>query len=597
VKRRGASLAAGLALWLATLLAGCGERASLAPAPAPAAAGYAGSARCAACHAAEARAWAQTAHGLHGSFAIEKPEPTALAVGSRWMQAYLLETPSGLHRINERCWDLTAKDWRGVPEVLAEIAGSGRDDLERPGPATLMPLTGRTFETDCAGCHASGAFLDVGGLDVQSGLGRLRAQRQEEAISCEACHGPGLSHAQAWAKADASRPMVRLEKLTPRESLALCARCHGGPPTVGDFGPADAPHYVAQIGMAGAHFPDGRAAGQVYQVDAFVRSGCHLEGGLVCADCHDPHGPGRHGGASGDWACTRCHEGFAARSHTHHAPDQPGARCVECHMPRVLTGLLAHQRDHRIGVPLPQVRSSPDACTACHKDRDKDWASEAWSRWWGAPPQATIDAVAALARARRGERDDAALARALEHPDAYFRAVAVRTLERAEAVLDDPLPEVRLVAASVAGSGPGGQAALERLTRDPSLRVRAAAWQRAAAFGRRVPVQALGDLVAAARHELGNADVRLLVAELERTGGSRRSAAEWTEAAWLAKPLNPALATQAAGAWIELGDHARAARILAAAAAAQPADEQRARLEELLERCLASDPRRGGRAP
>jgi hypothetical protein len=349
--------------------------------------------------------------------------------------------------------------------------------------------------------------------------------------------------------------------------------------------------------MAAAHFPDGRAAGQVYQVDAFVRSGCHLDGGLVCADCHDPHGPGRHGGSAGDWACTRCHAGYAGRDHTHHAPAGAGARCVECHMPRLLTGLVAHQRDHRIGVPLPQVRSSPDACTACHAGRTKDWASEAWQRWWGEPPRETIDAVAALASARRGVRDEAALTRVLSHPDAYFRAVAVRALGRADAVLDDPLPEVRLVAASVAGGGPSGDEALARLARDPSLRVRAAAWQRAAALGRRVPAEALTDLAEAARHEFGNAEVRLLVADLFRAAGSRRTASEWTEAAWIAKPLQADLAAQAAGAWIELGSHARAARILASAAAAQPGEEQRARLRQMLERCLASQSQRGGRAP
>ena len=211
-----------------------------------------------------------------------------------------------------------------------------------------MPLEGRRFETDCAGCHSSQPSVTLGG-----NFGALLSTRVEMSSGCQSCHGPGRAHAEAWARADPSAPLPRLERLPAREAMALCARCHGGPPTVGDFGPADAPHYVAELGDRRGQFPDGRAAGQVYQVSAFVRSGCHRDGGLTCADCHDPHGPGRPGGAGGDSSCVRCHTGFDTRAHTHHAPSGPGARCVECHMPRLLTGLVAHQRDHRIGGARP----------------------------------------------------------------------------------------------------------------------------------------------------------------------------------------------------------------------------------------------------
>jgi hypothetical protein len=97
----------------------------------------------------------------------------------------------------------------------------------------------------------------------------------------------------------------------------------------------------------------------------------------------DPRGQIRPS-AAGEAMCTRCHDALAATAArlAHTAPsmsatrDEPathaGVTCVDCHMPRVVYGLRAAHRSHRIDSPprLPGARTSDrlDACALCHLD-------------------------------------------------------------------------------------------------------------------------------------------------------------------------------------------------------------------------------------
>jgi hypothetical protein len=77
--------------------------------------------------------------------------------------------------------------------------------------------------------------------------------------------------------------------------------------------------------------------------------------------------------------CTQCHAALAAPAalaqHAHHDPAGEGGRCVGCHMPRIVYGVLDVHRSHRIDVPAPPrpdapagagADARPDACTLCH---------------------------------------------------------------------------------------------------------------------------------------------------------------------------------------------------------------------------------------
>jgi hypothetical protein len=67
--------------------------------------------------------------------------------------------------------------------------------------------------------------------------------------------------------------------------------------------------------------------------------------------------------------CTQCHAALsvasALKEHAHHDPAGEGARCIGCHMPRIVYGVLDIHRSHRIDGPQT-VGDRPDACVLCH---------------------------------------------------------------------------------------------------------------------------------------------------------------------------------------------------------------------------------------
>ncbi|MHC4958018.1 MAG: ammonia-forming cytochrome c nitrite reductase subunit c552 [Planctomycetota bacterium] len=424
---------------------------------------------------------------MHGTAVGEPAGGAVAAVGSQWMQAYLYRTDDGHHRIHQACFDLREQRWTPVAPVLDAIRGPW------PGAAKTQEseVAARSFEVQCSGCHSSGSELK---LDLETN--RMEAHIPDFAIDCESCHGPGDDHAKAWKNLEASKPMARLKEFTPRRANAVCARCHGGPPTDGDFAPADARDYVAVLKDREGFFPDGTASGQVYQYPTFVRSPCFTEGGLMCTGCHDAHADKLRHESHPDALCTRCHAEQASRAHTHHDVRKEGARCVNCHMPRLLGGMLRHQRDHRIGNPLPASPHVPDACTTCHADKDKAWSDAAYRKWWGEPPRETLMAIEAIVLARaKDPRAEALLRRARRHPDAFFRANAAIYLRDPGAAIDDPSPEVRLAAVLAAQR----DADLLRLLDDEEPRVRAAAAVRLAERGKTIDKKYDPDLDLATR--------------------------------------------------------------------------------------------------
>jgi predicted CXXCH cytochrome family protein len=212
--------------------------------------------------------------------------------------------------------------------------------------------------------------------------------------------------------------IVNPARLPPARSAEVCGRCHGqrlaadvGPfLTHGDpFVPGDdlsrttkplqrdTPLGGDPTAFAARFWPDGTARLTAYEYQGLLQSRCATKGGLTCTTCHgmhegDPRGQLRAGvrGADGDRMCTGCHaalaDGAAAAAHTHHAPAGAGARCVGCHMPRIVYGVLDVHRSHRIQVPEPArdaTAGRPDACTGCHVAETAAWAAAARARLWG----------------------------------------------------------------------------------------------------------------------------------------------------------------------------------------------------------------------
>ena len=140
---------------------------------------------------------------------------------------------------------------------------------------------------------------------------------------------------------------------------------------------------------------------------------------------------------------------LAARAaHTHHDPAGTGARCVSCHMPRLVYGVLDAHRSHRIETPDPAravAMGRPDACTLCHVEADRAWAVRERERLW--PSSAgSVPASRDHARQSRAPTDLLAPRDALFAGDPVARALAADAIGRA------PWPADLARAAEAAGA-------------------------------------------------------------------------------------------------------------------------------------------------
>ncbi|HBP18010.1 MAG TPA: hypothetical protein DEA08_09480, partial [Planctomycetes bacterium] len=120
-----------------------------------------------------------------------------------------------------------------------------------------------------------------------------------------------------------------------------------------------------------------------------------------CTDCHDPHQPGPPGGGPDQpahvAACLECHQELATparqEEHGQHSLGA-GVSCLDCHMPRIVQGLEAVVRTHRVsspGDPRMIEAGAPNACNLCHLDRSIAWTASALELGWGrrvSPPAA-----------------------------------------------------------------------------------------------------------------------------------------------------------------------------------------------------------------
>ena len=267
------------------------------------------------------------------------------------------------------------------------------------------------YQTNCAVCHTS-QLRDLAGGNPPS----THREFREPGIDCEMCHGPSAQHIEAMNNGDTRdkktlEPPVNFAQATNREFISVCSQCHmqsalrvPGPhgeinySRTGDF----FMHYQSvpfdEFSRKG-FYKDGRFRQTTFIVESLERSQCFLKGQVTCGTCHDPH---THDEASNltalkfrdnpDRMCTGCHTQFSDQSssaaHSHHRPESEGSRCVSCHMPKIMDGLLFLARTHTID-DIPNVEmtrrfgqeSSPNACLLCHTDKNADWLQAQMQHW------------------------------------------------------------------------------------------------------------------------------------------------------------------------------------------------------------------------
>ena len=85
--------------------------------------------------------------------------------------------------------------------------------------------------------------------------------------------------------------------------------------------------------------------------------------------------------------CLKCHSKFAndIQKHTGHNSDSEGSVCYNCHMPKIVYGIMTLHRSHKIESPNPASEfkiNKPNACSACHTDKTDQWIDTQSNKIW-----------------------------------------------------------------------------------------------------------------------------------------------------------------------------------------------------------------------
>ena len=361
----------------------------------------------------------------------------AYVFGVRPLQQYLVPFPGGRFQALGLAWDARPRAGGGQRwfHLYPRERIAAGDALHWTGPQ-------QNWNFMCAECHATNLERRY---DAASDS--FATTWSEMNVACEACHGPGSAHVAAMQPGSiaggagaagkqaqpATGPPVRLPRFDPAAwafdgahptarrvkpppdggEIDTCGRCHARrgwsweEMTPGQ--PLADTHRVALLD-ADLYFDDGQIREEVYEYGSFLQSRMQ-RAGVVCSDCHEPH-TGRTR-AEGNLLCARCHAPvhFDAASHHHHRDGSDGARCVSCHMPERTYMLVDPRRDHSLRVPRPDLSvemGTPNACTACHADRDAAWAARIVAQWFPKGRSGSPHFGRALHAARRGDAGSAA---------------------------------------------------------------------------------------------------------------------------------------------------------------------------------------------
>ncbi len=513
-----------IAIAFAAFVVGRYWRQSTKSASAPSAE-FVGAAACASCHATEDASWKSSQHAVAMQDAkpgavlgrFDATRFTSGAVTStffrrgdryfvntdgedgalhdyeiRWtfgvypLQQYLVELTGGRVQALTVAWDARPAV-QGGQRWFSLTPGHGA------GPQDELHWTGSQYNwnSNCVDCHSTAVRK---GYDERTN--QFRTSFAEINVACEACHGPGSRHATwgrypAWLRSIVWHDDGLNARLTERRGvhwatdstsgipyrsaprrtdheIETCAQCHARRVHIADGYAAGAhlfDYYIPLI-ISDLYHPDGQQKNEVYNYGSFLQSKMYAFG-VTCSDCHDPHTAKLR--LPGNRVCTQCHLAakYDTTAHHHHLAAGPGATCASCHMPATTYMQVDPRQDHSIRIPRPDLTVAlgvPNACNACHADRDARWAAAQIRVWYPTPLpgfQRFAGAFAAddrhdssandsLARVANDSTEPwfvraSALGRLAEHPGSI-------TFQAVRSWAHDSRPLVRLAALQIAES-------------------------------------------------------------------------------------------------------------------------------------------------
>ncbi|MDX2034695.1 MAG: cytochrome c3 family protein [Blastocatellia bacterium] len=376
--------------------------------------------------------------------------PIDRTVGSRRIEQYLSKQENGHVRL-PLAYDLINRRWMSLNGSFFHADGENFFQHQTQ------------WDSNCVFCH------NVKAQPMMNPRTRgFETEVTELGIACGACHGSAAAHVEAAASPltrarwrfdeGEDRRIVQPERLSPERSMMICGHCHGqripepmdriqeimrkgDPYNAGDdlarfYRPVTRETRIGEFSFANRFWNDGSPRLTAYEYQGVLRSACFTKGTgpdrIQCLTCHtmhdgDPKGQIRPENR-GDKPCLSCHQQYAPpaalTAHTRHGAESAGSRCYNCHMPRVVYGVMSIHPTHEITVPDPSRTAAagvPNACTQCHLDKSVNWAIAATSDLW--PKR-----FAGQPKSKDAQFDQPEGARALFAGDALTRALAAEAL-------------------------------------------------------------------------------------------------------------------------------------------------------------------------
>lgn len=165
---------------------------------------------------------------------------------------------------------------------------------------------------------------------------------------CEACHGPGKAHVEGGG--DVTK-IINFKNLKPEDASKRCLTCHGESNEHANF--LRSPHLENGVGCTSCHDPH-RPKSQQFLLTATAPQLCYqchnevraeftrpyrhrINAGLIqCSDCHNVHGgylPRQlRTTAAQEQVCLKCHREKKGPFVFEHLPVKTEG-CVSCHVP------------------------------------------------------------------------------------------------------------------------------------------------------------------------------------------------------------------------------------------------------------------------
>lgn len=326
-------------------------------------------------------------------------------IGSKWQQAYATRLSDGRIHVLPIQYNRLQGRWLNYWKLI-DPPGSPRADANQF--AQLRPIT--SYQLNCAPCHTS----QLRAYSSQE-TALENAEYAEAGINCEMCHGPSQDHVDRMHRGIppttyALKTPVDFRKIDNRAGVRICAQCHRqsairkpnakfelnysshGTDFVQHTESRSYPEFLRR-----AFYKDGRFRETTFIVEAFTRSQCYRAGAAQCSSCHNPHPADAALNPVSlkfddrpDETCLQCHSKMRRNltMHTHHPAEAEASRCVSCHMPKIMNGVMFQARSHQIDdIPDGEMTErfgpddSPNACLSCHKDQSGTWVRVSVENW------------------------------------------------------------------------------------------------------------------------------------------------------------------------------------------------------------------------